>query len=119
MSQPRTPSFGDVTQLLQKNPEKVWVDSKEREYGLLQRNIDALHPNDEMWWIRLSRWTADEDFTAAAPRNDEVMDFPKEKDHLGLTNVGTGDTLDVIVQRFPDRFERGYRLIRIVFTVES
>ena len=112
-SRARMPSFDGVTHLLQKNPEHVWLDDQDREYGLLDRSPDPLNPGDEEWWIRLSRWTADPDLTASAPRNDEAMVYPRKGDRLQLTNAKTGEVLFATVLRYPERTESGQRLAPI------
>ena len=108
------PTFYGVNKLLKKSPGLVWTDQEDREYGLLQRKIDDIHPQDQLWWIRLSRWTKDPENSASAPRTDETMEYPRVGDKLLLVNQETEEEKSLTILRYPLRTERGRRLTKIV-----
>lgn len=110
------PSFHEVNRILKKNPEKVWVDQDERQYGWLSSGEDSIHTRDESWWIRLPRWTIDPNFNASASRGDETMVYPRVGDELVLRNVQTGKKRTAHVLRYPIRTKRGQRMVEIILT---
>jgi hypothetical protein len=106
------PSFGQVTIWKEEEPERIWIDEEEREYGVLEVGQDALHQNDEEWWIRLPRWSKDPEIEK--PRPYETLYFPRTNDILRLKNLKTGKMRKARVVRFPERVVRKQRLVRIV-----